>query len=183
MLLQESYTLLDLKIQQFRDMSSLARELEASNMAKINYNKDRQEAAIFVFTIVTVIFLPLTTVAGILGMNTNDVRNMDIDQWVFWVTAIPLIILVIALCLLWTGELWNVGRWFSNAGRGGNGQESIRRQQVSRVGDSPSIEGGQNTSRLPAHGDTRYETGMDGREFESGHGGSYTWRRPRQATF
>ncbi|CAG8959792.1 hypothetical protein HYFRA_00001700 [Hymenoscyphus fraxineus] len=133
LLLQESYNLLDLKIQQFRDMSSLARELEAYNMAKISHNKDRQEAAIFIFTIVTVIFLPLSTVAGILGMNTNDVRNMEIDQWVFWVTAIPLTIIVIILCLLWTGELWNVGRWFSNVGRGGNTQESVHREKIGRV--------------------------------------------------
>lgn len=53
----------------------------------------------------TIIFLPLSTIAGILGMNTNDVRNMQSNQWLFWVLAIPLSVVTIGACLLWTGEM------------------------------------------------------------------------------
>lgn len=43
---------------------------------------------------------------------------MEINQWVFWGTAIPLTMLVITLCLWWTGELGGVGSWFGNFGSG-----------------------------------------------------------------
>jgi Mg2+ and Co2+ transporter CorA len=62
------------------------------------------QAAIYAFTIITIIFLPLSTVAGILGMNTYDVRNMSTKQWVFWATAIPLMVIIILVCLIWAGE-------------------------------------------------------------------------------
>jgi hypothetical protein len=72
---------------------------------------------VYAFTIVTIIFLPLSTVAGILGMNTNDVRNMTVNQWVFWATALPLTILIITLCLIWAGELNNFWDGFSKLWR------------------------------------------------------------------
>jgi Mg2+ and Co2+ transporter CorA len=62
------------------------------------------QAAIYAFTIITIIFLPLSTVAGILGMNTYDVRNMSTKQWVFWATAIPLMVIIILVCFIWAGE-------------------------------------------------------------------------------
>lgn len=79
------------------------------------------------FTVVTVIFLPLSTVASILGMNTNDVRNMEINQWVFWVVAVPLTLIVAAICLVATGELRNfmanlVGLWLQRGALFGNYQ-------------------------------------------------------------
>ena len=45
-------------------------------------------------------------------MNVNDVRNMNLDQWVFWATALPLTFIIITLCLLWAGELENFWRGF-----------------------------------------------------------------------
>jgi hypothetical protein len=81
------------------------------NRNKIDTTKDRQEQAIYAFTIVTIIFLPLSAVASIFGMNTNDVRNMDFDQWLYWAVAIPVTVVVICLGLLWTGELGNILQW------------------------------------------------------------------------
>jgi Mg2+ and Co2+ transporter CorA len=46
-------------------------------------HKDKQEAAIYVFTTITIIFLPISTVAGIFGMNTQDMRNLESSQWLF----------------------------------------------------------------------------------------------------
>lgn len=91
--------------------------LQSQNIQRIDSNKDRQEAAIYAFTIVTIIFLPLSTVAGILGMNTYDVRNMNINQWVFWATALPLTVLIFTLCLIWAGELNNFWTGFSKLWR------------------------------------------------------------------
>jgi nucleoside recognition membrane protein YjiH len=72
-------------------------------MNAIRDNKDRQEAAIYAFTIVTIIFLPISTVASVFGMNTNDVRNMGQSQWLFWAAALPLTTLVIAVSLFAAG--------------------------------------------------------------------------------
>ena len=102
--------------------TSLADDAYAQNIQKIDSNKDRQEAAIYAFTIVTIIFLPLSTVASILGMNTFDVRNMTVNQWVFWATALPLMVVIITLCLIWAGELKNFWEGFAKLWSGGRGK-------------------------------------------------------------
>jgi hypothetical protein len=51
-------------------------------------------------------------------MNVNDVRNMELNQWVFWVTAIPLTFIIITLCLVWAGEFGNFWSGFSNLWKG-----------------------------------------------------------------
>ncbi|KAL8757990.1 MAG: hypothetical protein Q9184_004061 [Pyrenodesmia sp. 2 TL-2023] len=87
------------RIQRFEEMNEQAAELISWHTRRIESNKDRHEAAVLVFTTVTVIFLPLSFVSSIFGMNTKDIRNMDKSQWVFWVSAIPMTIIVIGLAL------------------------------------------------------------------------------------
>lgn len=65
----------------------------------------------------TVIFLPLSAVAGIFGMNTADVRDMAFSQWLYWATAVPVTILVILVGLWWMGELGNFFAWLPGWGR------------------------------------------------------------------
>ena len=77
----------------------------------IESNKDRQEAAIYAFTIVTVIFLPLSFVSSLLGMNTSDIRDMQYGQWIYWAGALPLTGLIIILCLLFTGDIIDFTKW------------------------------------------------------------------------
>jgi hypothetical protein len=69
---------------------------------------------------VTVVFLPLSSIAAILGMNTSDMRNMETSQWVFWAVAIPLTVFIVTLCLIYTGELQNVWKALAmlRSGRG-----------------------------------------------------------------
>jgi hypothetical protein len=81
------------------------------NRDKVDMTKFQQEKAIYAFTIVTIIFLPLSAVSSIFGMNTADIRNMDQGQWLYWATAVPVTIMVIFLGLLWTGELQNILAW------------------------------------------------------------------------
>jgi hypothetical protein len=73
--------------------------------------KFRQENALYAFTIVTIIFLPLSAVSSNFGMNTNDFRDMEQGQWLYWATAIPVTVTVVLLGLFWTGELGNAFRW------------------------------------------------------------------------
>ncbi|KAH8819883.1 hypothetical protein F5884DRAFT_762073 [Xylogone sp. PMI_703] len=107
LILQDCRGAVEKRSREFSEMQNIALDLAAWNIQKIDSNKDRQEAAIYAFTIVTIIFLPLSTVASILGMNTSDVRNMPFRQWVFWATALPLTALIIAVCLIWAGEVGN----------------------------------------------------------------------------
>ena len=74
-----------------------------------------------VFTVVTIIFLPLSTVASILGMNTSDVRDMDDGQWVFWATALPPLLLILGVCFAWIGDVRGIGRSLSGLFRSGRG--------------------------------------------------------------
>lgn len=69
----------------------------------VESNKDRQEKAALTFTTVTVLFLPLTLLASIFGMNTNDIRNMNLNQWIFWVIGAPLCVAGLTLWLLYLG--------------------------------------------------------------------------------
>jgi len=73
--------------------------------------KFRQENAVYAFTVVTVIFLPLSAVSSIFGMNTSDIRDLEQGQWLYWATAIPVTLGVILLGLLWRGELRNAFQW------------------------------------------------------------------------
>lgn len=84
---------------------------------KMERTKDRQENAVYAFTIVTIIFLPLSSIAGIFGMNTSDVRDMDYTQWLYWAVALPLTALVIVGGLWWMNELGNVFRWITGQQR------------------------------------------------------------------
>jgi hypothetical protein len=44
-------------------------------------------------------------------MNTNDIRNMGSNQWVFWASAVPLTLFVIGLSLYLAGQQMPVQRW------------------------------------------------------------------------
>ncbi|PMD37725.1 hypothetical protein L207DRAFT_80577 [Hyaloscypha variabilis F] len=61
----------------------------------ISIRKETNNQAILVFTIVTVIFLPLSFMTSYLGMNSIDIRNAAFTQLRFWELAIPLTIVVL----------------------------------------------------------------------------------------
>ena len=73
--------------------------INSYNIQRIEAIKDRQEAAILVFTVVTIICLPLSFMSSLLGMNTYDIRNMNTRQWILWATAIPVTIIIVPLAV------------------------------------------------------------------------------------
>ncbi|TQV97268.1 Mg2+ transporter [Cordyceps javanica] len=113
LLLTENSRQLDQRDFEFRRYVEYVDDLERTIAFKMEWTKDRQENAVYAFTIVTIIFLPLSAVAGIFGMNTSDVRDMNYSQWLFWVVALPVTILVIVVGLWWMNELGNVMRWLT----------------------------------------------------------------------
>lgn len=78
---------------------------EADSLAKATQSgvEVRQEdhgKAILAFTIVTVVFLPLSFVTSFLGMNTADIRGTNHTQSLFWAVSLPLTALIILVSLL-----------------------------------------------------------------------------------
>lgn len=73
----------------------------------IEIAEEGHSKAILVFTIVTIVFLPLSFVATLFGMNTSDLRDMETTQVLFWQVALPLTatIGVISLLVAYKGSL------------------------------------------------------------------------------
>jgi succinate dehydrogenase hydrophobic anchor subunit len=65
----------------------------------IDVRSEANNWAIYIFTAVTVIFLPLTFVTGLLSMNTSGLRDSTKRQWIYWAIAIPFTIMVIVIAL------------------------------------------------------------------------------------
>lgn len=53
----------------------------------VNIRLEDHGKAILVFTIVTIIFLPLSFISSFFGMNFADIREMDRSQGLFWIIA------------------------------------------------------------------------------------------------
>ncbi|KAJ6013243.1 Mg2+ transporter protein CorA-like/Zinc transport protein ZntB [Penicillium herquei] len=65
----------------------------------VDVRQEDQGKAILIFTIVTVVFTPLSFVTSYLGMNTIDIRNMRNSQTLFWAISIPLTAVIISIVL------------------------------------------------------------------------------------
>lgn len=68
-------------------------------LESIEIQQEDHGKAILVFTIVTLIFLPLSFVTGFFGMSTTDIRNLEYGQWIFWATGLPLTALIIGVSM------------------------------------------------------------------------------------
>lgn len=66
----------------------------------VEINDDDHGKAILVFTIVTLVFLPLSFVASFLGMNTVDIRNQTANQVLYWIIALPVTAGVVIVALV-----------------------------------------------------------------------------------
>ncbi|SCV31580.1 uncharacterized protein FFB14_03465 [Fusarium fujikuroi] len=116
---------------EFRRFSDFSKDLERAITYKMDFTRDRQERAIYAFTLVTIIFLPISAVSSIFGMNTTDVRDMNYSKWLYWVVAIPVTVLVIVLGLWFMGELGNLARWlFGRPGKRIYGEPAVISQTV-----------------------------------------------------
>ncbi|KAK9426001.1 hypothetical protein SUNI508_12708 [Seiridium unicorne] len=121
---RECTSLLDRRDDEFHDYLEEAGRLEAYNMTNIDITKDKQEKAVYAFTMVTIIFLPLGTISSIFGMNTSDIANLELSQWVYWATALPTTLIVIIGGLWWMGELQSLVRWVLRLPKNGKESES-----------------------------------------------------------
>lgn len=123
------------RIDKFRGLQQRAQDLGEWHRNEMETNRDRQENAIMVFTIVTIIFLPLSFVTSFFGMNTADVRDMEYGQWAYWAAGLPLTVLVVVGSLWWAGEFEGFGSWVERILRRGSSATSSSRSGWSRIPD------------------------------------------------
>lgn len=81
----------------FCDLRENANNLLNRTIQLVNIRLEDHGKAIIVFTIVTVIFLPLSFVSSFFGMNVSDIRDMDRNQSIFWITSMSLTAGVVGL--------------------------------------------------------------------------------------
>ncbi|KAF5651095.1 uncharacterized protein FTJAE_272 [Fusarium tjaetaba] len=114
-----------------RRFGDSSQDLKRAITYEMDFTGDRQERANYAFILVTVIFLPIRAVLSIFGVNTTDVRDMNYSQWLYWVVAIPVTVLVIVLGLWFMGELGSLARWLSGRpGKGIYGEPPVISQAV-----------------------------------------------------
>jgi Mg2+ and Co2+ transporter CorA len=65
----------------------------------VNIRLEDHGKAILVFTIITIVFLPLSFVSSFFGMNTIDIRNMRSDQSIFWIVSCCLTVGVVGFAV------------------------------------------------------------------------------------
>jgi Mg2+ and Co2+ transporter CorA len=101
---------------QMRDRSNVAKtlfglevrldDLDTKAWQMLQVNQENHGNAILVFTIVTIIFLPLSWATSYLGMNTSDIRELRQGQGLFWLIGGPLtaVVVIVALLAVLKGE-------------------------------------------------------------------------------
>ena len=72
------------------DLRDNSNNLVNRTIQLVNIRMEDHGKAILVFTVVTIIFLPLSFVSSYLGMNTIDIRDMKQSQTLFWIIAASL---------------------------------------------------------------------------------------------
>ena len=90
---------LNLTREEYQDQIRRCGTLSDTTKQSAEINEEDHGKAILVFTVVTVIFLPLSFVTSYLGMNTSDIRDMDSKQSLFWEIALPLTVGVMAIMM------------------------------------------------------------------------------------
>ncbi|EMD87717.1 hypothetical protein COCHEDRAFT_1182566 [Bipolaris maydis C5] len=148
-LLQSCLDSLSLVVEDYEDLIRRCSPLANRTKQSLEINDEDHGKAIMAFTVVTVIFLPLSFATSYFGMNTADIRDMNQKQGLFWIVAIPLTIVTVGACLFigYNGDqLRDMISWLyrramgkEETGTGGGGISVPRRKRPPRpLGDSSS---------------------------------------------
>ncbi|KAF2231696.1 hypothetical protein EV356DRAFT_451520 [Viridothelium virens] len=75
------------ELMDLQDLHENSNNLVTRTVQLVNIRLEDHGKAILVFTIVTIVFLPLSFVSSFFGMNFADIRNMSQDQGLFWIVG------------------------------------------------------------------------------------------------
>ena len=93
------------------ELRNRAKVLAVQNVQLVETLADDNSRAIFVFTFITVLFLPLSFVAGFFGMNLAGISNSESEVSHFWYIAVPLTVGILILCAIFVA--WGESIWFA----------------------------------------------------------------------
>lgn len=87
------------------DLRDQTEKLVNRTIQLVNIRLEDNGKVILIFTIVTLIFLPLNFVSSFLGMNVSDIRDMEQTQWIFWAIALCVTFAVVgsSICVAFYG--------------------------------------------------------------------------------
>ncbi|CCX30075.1 Similar to hypothetical protein ACLA_018460 [Aspergillus clavatus NRRL 1]; acc. no. XP_001268568 [Pyronema omphalodes CBS 100304] len=77
------------------DLEEYKRSCARLTAQNVDMQMEHHGKAILVFTMVTIIFLPMSFVASVFGMNVEDIRNMSGGQWYFWCCALAMTVFTV----------------------------------------------------------------------------------------
>ncbi|KXX76191.1 Magnesium transport protein CorA [Madurella mycetomatis] len=99
------------KLDELQNLQKSASALRERVRQLIEITDEDHGKAIRVFTMVTVLFLPMTFVSGFFGMNTVDIRDIGATQSLYWTIAVPVTIVVLAIALAYGYKGDEIGDW------------------------------------------------------------------------
>jgi Mg2+ and Co2+ transporter CorA len=121
------------RMEELEEIQGHANHLRQQTIELVDFKNEDQGRAVFVFTVVTVIFLPLSFVTSYFGMNTRDIRDMDREQPTFWAVALPvtLVTLLVSSVVAYWGWLnETVEKWKNDRRKIAEAQlESVAREE------------------------------------------------------
>lgn len=92
-----------------RELRDNTDRLVTRTIQLVNIRLEDHGKAILVFTVVTIIFLPLNFVSSFFGMNVSDIRTLRQGQWIFWAVALCVTVGVVSGSVFLAfsgGNLW-----------------------------------------------------------------------------
>ncbi|KAL8753758.1 MAG: hypothetical protein Q9184_005330 [Pyrenodesmia sp. 2 TL-2023] len=94
-----------------RELRERAKVLAVQNVQLVETLADDNSRAIFVFTFITVLFLPLSFVAGFFGMNLAGIADSTSRVSHFWYIAVPFTVGILVMCAMFVA--WGETIWFA----------------------------------------------------------------------
>ncbi|OAP61154.1 hypothetical protein AYL99_03355 [Fonsecaea erecta] len=87
-------------ISDFDELRNRISQLRTQNVQLVETQQDENNKAILVFTVVTILFLPMSFVTGYFGMNLQDIADTKSGTGHFWAVAVPLTSAIAIPCLV-----------------------------------------------------------------------------------
>lgn len=101
------------QLQHCTELRERAKVLSVQNVQLVETLADDNGRVIFVFTFITVLFLPLSFVAGFFGMNLNGIADSNSGVSHFWYIGLPLTAGILGSCILFVAR--GEAIWFAVA--------------------------------------------------------------------
>ncbi|KAL2116560.1 hypothetical protein VTJ04DRAFT_8728 [Mycothermus thermophilus] len=102
------------KSEQVENLIQFSESLQNRVRQMIEIGDENHSRAIRIFTVTTLIFVPLTFVSGFFGMNTNDIRDIDANQTLYWMISIPVTFVTLSIAFIYGYKADDLSDWFHN---------------------------------------------------------------------